>query len=261
MTKRELVASCNQLRSHLRARGYASDQELADIWPARQNARKDDWWSCRCQLLRFMGRAEWLYSRSPEAEQEVLATLRDEPVPLHLLTGHRVQVYPKSFDALLWFRSMDFALEFIWLRTETLKYGMESGEIVPGDYDPQELIQRGDSEVSRILRVLATAACQEGLGVDPEAAEVAGPPFDDLESIDLIRIHKTFVDVNATRLGLAQTILPHKTGGNGSGPLSWNVFFSSMARNLKEDVRDLMRDRSLASLLTQVHLAAPTGLE
>lgn len=261
MTKRELVASCNQLRSHLKARGYASDEELANIWPARQNARKDDWWACRCQLLRFMGRAEWLYSRSPEAEEEVLATLRDEPVPLHLLTGQRILVYPKSFNALLWFREMDWALRFLWERSEAIRWSLENNQIERQDWDPSELLMRCQVEEDRILRVMSAAACQPGLSVDPEAAENAGAPFDDLESLDMIRIHKTFVDVNATRLGLAETIVPSKTSKNGSGPLSWNVFFSSLSKNLKVDMRDLMEDRSLASLLTQVHLSAPTGLE
>ena len=261
MTKRGLVANCDQLRSHLRAKGYATDAEFDAIWPARKNAPKDDWWEVRCQLMRFMGRAEWLYSRSPEAEEQVLATLRDDPVPLHMLTGERVEVYPKSFDALLWFRTMDFALKFVWVHTEGLKIAMESGELKEGDFDPIELMHRGDAETSRILKLMAAAACQPGLNIDADAAENAGPPFDDLESLDLIRIHKTFIDVNAGRLGLAQTIVPQKSASAGGEPMSFNVFFASMSKHLGKDVSALMRDHSLAALLTQVHLSAPTGLE
>ena len=108
--------------------------------------------------------------------------------------------------------------------------------------------------------MMAAAACQPGLGVDRKAAENAGPPFDNLESLDLIRIHKTFIDVNAGRLGLAQSIMPQKSA-TSSEPMSWNVFFASMSKHLNKDVSTLMCDHSLASLLTQVHLSAPTGLE
>ena len=108
--------------------------------------------------------------------------------------------------------------------------------------------------------MLTAAACQPGLGIDREAATRRVPPFDDMESLDIIRIHKSFIDVNAARMGLANTIKPQQSAGGGE-PMSWNVFFSSMSRFLKKDVATLMQDHSLASLLTQVHLSAPTGLE
>jgi hypothetical protein len=76
----------------------------------------------------------------------------------------------------------------------------------------------------------------------------------------MIRIHKTFIDVNAGRLGLAQTIVPQKSATKDE-PMSFNVFFASMSKHLGKDVAVLMRDHSLASLLTQIHLSAPTGLE
>lgn len=259
MTKRALVANCNQLRSHLSAKGYATEEEFDVFWPERKNAPKDVWWECRCQLMRFMGRAEWLYSRSPEAEEQVLATLRDDPVHINLLTGGSVDVYPKCFDALLWFREMDFVLRFLWTHAESLKQGMESGTLEELTVDPFDLLKRTEAEVSRVEYMLTAAACQPGLGIDREAAAVAGAPFIEMESLDIIRIHKTFVDVNAARMGLANTIVPHKA--SSGEPMSWNVFFSSMSRHMKKDVSTLMRDHSLSSLLTQVHLSAPTGLE
>ena len=260
MTKRALVASCNQLRSHLRAKGYATDEEFDAIWPDRKNAPKDVWWECRCQLLRFMGRAEWLYARSPEAEEQVLATLRSEPVQLTLLTGERVSVYPKCFDALLWFREMDFLLRYVWTQSEALKMGLEEGTLENLTVDPRELLERTSAEVSDIEATLACAACQKGTNIDAAAARAHPYPFNDMESLDLIRIHKTFIDVNASRMALSNTIVPQRSSSTGE-PMSWNVFFSSMSRHLKKDVATLMSEPSLAALLTQVHLSAPTGLE
>lgn len=261
MTKRELVANCGQLRSHLLARSYVGAEEMASIWPKR-NASKDAWWECRCQLMRFMGRAEWFNTQSPEAEEELLKSLREEPEWLTLLDGTRVAVYPKSFAALLWFRTHDWILQWLHVRIEALKDGLEKGWIERGDYDPVDMLERAEKELARHLTMLAYAACMEGCDVDYDAAKKPPEHFENANPIDLYRIHEAFGRVNEKNLALVH-VVRDKRGNrqSGDGPMSWNVFMATMARHLKVDVRHLMEDRSLVSILSQVYLSAPSAMD
>lgn len=260
MTKRELVANCGQLRSHLLARSYVGEEEVASIWPKR-SASKDAWWECRCQLMRFMGRAEWFNTQSAEAEEELLKSLREEPEWLTLLDGTRVGVYPKSFAALMWFRSHDWVLQWIHLRVEAIRAALEKGTLERGDYDPTDLIERGELEVSRQLAMMAYAACMEGNSVDYDEAKRTPEQFKNCAPIDLWRIHEAFTRVNSKNLALVHAISERKGGGGGNGSMSWNVFYASMARHLKVDVRELMDDRALVSILAQVYLSTPSGMD
>ncbi len=261
MTKRELVANCGQLRSHLLAKGYVGETEIGSIWPKR-SAAKDTWWECRCQLMRFMGRAEWFHSMSPEAEEELLKSLREEPEHLTLLDGTEVSVYPKSFAALMWFRSHDWVLQWIHLRVEAMRATLDKGTIERGDYDPADILERADAEVSRQLTMLAYAACMEGVGVDYEAAKKPPEHFAECSPVDLWRIHETFARLNSKNLALVNAVNMRKRKVNGDGgPMSWNVFYSTMARHLKTDVRRLMEDRSLVSILAQIYLSTPSDMD
>jgi len=258
VTKRELVANCGQLRSHLLARSYVGEEELASIWPDKR-ATKDAWWECRCQLMRFMGRAEWFNSQSAEAEEELLKSLREEPEHLTMLDGTRVSVYPKCFAALLWFRVHDWLLQWLHVRIEALKNGLENGWLERGDYDPVEILERAERELQHQLAMLAYAACMDGITVDYDAAQEPPEHFINAHPIDLYRIHEAFVKVNEKNLALVHAVRDMRgSRQQGSGPMSWNVFLSTMAKQLKVDVKHLIEDRALVSILAQVYLSAPS---
>jgi hypothetical protein len=210
--------------------------------------------------MRFMGRAEWFNTQSAEAEEELLKSLREEPEWLTLLDGTRVGVYPKSFAALMWFRAHDWVLQWLHLRVEAIRIGLEKGTLERGEYDPALIIERGELEVSRQLCMMAYAACMEGNRVDYEAAKEPPQHFAECAPIDLWRINEAFARVNSKNLALVHTIAKRKSGG-GNGTMSWNVFYASMSRHLKVDVRELMEDRALVSILAQVYLSTPSAMD
>lgn len=233
------------------------------MWP-KAGAAKDKWWECRCQLMRFMGRAEWLHSHSDEIEEELLKSMRDEPLVLYLVGGERISVYPKGFDALMWFRAHDWALEWMHVRCEHIKHLLETGKIKPPTeddfYDPLEIIEGTEREIGHQLAMMAYACTMPGPTIDYDA--VTDPPemFRDLHPADMVRVYKAYVELNQTRLNLAETVVRRVYGGkkkHSSRPMSWNVFLPTMARQLRVDVKELMRDRSLVSVLAQVYLTQP----
>ena len=207
-----------------------------------------------------MGRAEWFNTQSPEAEEELLKSLREEPETLTLLDGTSVGVYPKSFAALMWFRSHDWLLQWIHLRTEAIRTALEKGTIERGEYDPEDILLRGDQEVARQLSMMAYASCMPGVRVDYEAAKNPPEHFVECAPIDLWRINEAFARVNAKNLALVHAITNRKKSSS-SQSMSWNVFYASMARHLKVDVRELMEDRALVSILAQVYLSTPSTMD
>jgi hypothetical protein len=211
--------------------------------------------------MRYMGRAEWHESRREEAEEEVLKALRDEPRRLMLVNGESVEVHPKSFEALLWFRNKDFAVEFLTVRMEALRQAIEEGTLTPEQCpQPRELLDDGEKEVGYQLATLCYGACTSGPSIDRSAVDDPPKEFRELHPIDVMRILSAFQDVNARRLTPIPLILgPSKSSPTEKTP-GWNVFFATTAKHYKVDVRELMRDRSLVSLLAQVQLAQPTEL-
>jgi len=209
-----------------------------------------------------MGRAEWHQSRREEAEEEVLKALQDEERHMLLVNGDPIAVYPKSFEALLWFRNKDFTVEFLAVRMEALRQAIEEGTLTPEQCpQPRKLLADGEAELGYQFATLCYAACTPGPSIDREAVEDPPENFRELHPIDVMRIMGAFQEVNAKRL----TPIPLLLGPTGSTntkekSMGWNVFFATTAKHYKVDVRDLMRDRSLVSLLAQVQLAQPTEL-
>jgi len=210
-----------------------------------------------------MGRSEWHESRTEEAEALVLQALREEPEKLELMSGETVHVYPKSFDALLWFRDVDFFVQWLGVRIEALRQAIEDGTITPEmSPEPLQLIEDGDRELSLQIARLCYAACDFGIHVDREAVKEPPHHYLDLDSIDIIRILTAFNQVNASRLTPIPMIVgPRKPDKDGNRPVGWSVFFSTSARHYKVDIRELMSNRSLASLLAEVQLSQPTDLD
>jgi len=262
LTRKGLINDCDRLRSHIESRGWASADELDGYYPeGGKSASKDKWWLYRGQLMRFMGRAEWHQSRRDDAEEEVLKALRDEPRSIVLADGEEVEVHPKSFEALLWFRDKDFTVEFLAVRMEALRQAIEEGTLTPEQCpQPRKLLADGEEELGYQFACLCYAACTPGPSVDRKAVEDPPQTFRELHSLDVIRILGAFQEVNAKRLTPIPLILgPSKSDPTNKTP-GWNVFFATTAKYYKVDVRDLMRDRSLVSLLAQVQLAQPTGM-
>lgn len=264
MNKRDLITDCERLESHIRAREYATESEFSTYRPEKdKRASKDEWWAYRCQLLRFMGRAEWHESRRDEAEELVLKALREEPEKLELLSGETVYVQPKCFDALLWFRDLDFFVQWLWVRMEAIRGAMDDGSLREEDCaDPISLLADGDEELTYQTARLCYAACDFGIAIDREAVNDPPQMYREIDTIDALRILTAFNQVNASRLTPIPILLgPRKKDKDGNRPVGWSVFFSTTGRHFKIDARELMQNRSLASLLAEVQLSQPTDLE
>jgi hypothetical protein len=224
-------------------------------------AKKDDWWETRCQLMRMMGREDWHTSKREVAEEEILKAINDVKLPVALLNGDLVAVYPKSFDALLWFREHDYVLMWMQSRADFFRE-VYLNDNVPDAEEPFTLLMKLDEEVSYHTRLMAYAACQPARSVDRTEFEREDfdipPPFDDsIDPIDLVRILRAFWEVNVTRLNLLPYLVGPRKEKDTQKRMSWNVFFATMAMNRKMDIHALMRDKSLISLLAQVRLAQP----
>ena len=207
-------------------------------------------------LVAFRRREEWHVQSREEAEERLLEGQRDVPIELVLLSGLEVSVYPKSLDALLWFRSKDWLVGWIAARIEALREASDRGELAPTDVgmDPPKLITAASERLSLELGRMASEACREGSRLS-EAPE--NPFLEDLDPLDVVRIHRAFVEVNGGRLTALEAIVkPPKPGAEGR-PMSWNVFYSTLGRTMKIPAKELMTDHSVVGLLASARLGAP----
>jgi hypothetical protein len=210
--------------------------------------------------MRFMGRDDWHASRHQIAEEEILKAVQGVPKPITLMDGNVVEVHPKSFDALLWFREHDYIVQWMSSRAEFFRELYLNDNITEVEV-PFTLLMRLDNEVTFQMQLMAYAACQDSVSVNRQEVESEffniPPPYDTLDTIDLVRIMQGYWEVNVSRLNL----LPYLTGprkpGSDNKRMGWNVFFSTLAMKLNTDMQPLMHDKPLISLLAQIQLAQP----
>lgn len=267
--KSQVYDRCGRLESHVRSRDLATDDELEEYRPAEEedDATKTQWWLYLCQLHRFLGREHWMPKKSDEAESEVLKALKEEPEPVHLLATSRpgevtedgrVLVYPKGLDALMWLSTRDTAVEWLAQRKKIIEQMCEDESILQVGMDnPWETVERISDEISYQLACMAYAVTREGAHFDGEDVEDPPEEWLNIDPVDIMRIHRKHVEVNAERLSM----LPYLTGpGNAdddSDRASWSVFISTAARQQGRPAKEVARDQSLASLLAQINLSSP----
>lgn len=259
MKRRDLIKKCDQLRSHILNREWASEDEVAENWP-KHNASLVEWVACFGHLRFIQGRAEATQPRFANADQLALAALTEKPVALILENLTQVSVYPKSFNALLWFHFVDYCIAFLADREEFLKTIIEK-ELPERQEMPKilETLEAISEAVGRNLSRIAYAATRAGPAVDTD--EVFDPPqeFLDLSPSDLLRIHQAFWEVNVMRTStIPYLVAPQTPGKDGPRRMSWSVFGAEMANLFKCDVAQVLNDKSLVALLAQVRLGSKT---
>lgn len=247
-----LVRQCDRFEKHCLTRGLATRTEVQAARPPA-NAHTIEWCKYYGQLRAWLWVQDEVPGQRDEAEERMLAALREQPEPVPLLDGTTVHVYPKGIHALLWFREHDWLVGWLSARVEALRVGLEDGSITEADIaEPISTLERATTELGHQLAALASAACNEGpsLGVtEPSDRFLALDPW------ELYRINRAFLEVNAGRMmALARIVKPPK--GNDDRPMSWNVFLGTLAMKLKIDPETLAKNRSLVSLLAQVRLSA-----
>lgn len=257
MPKRELIRRCESLRKHILSREWADEHEIAEVWP-KQSDRARAWEDCFGHLRYIQGRAESSLQVGVNADAEMLKALNDEPQSLLLTNLLQVSVYPKCFNALLWFHHKDFAVAVLADREDAIREMLTKNLPEKHEIDGiWSLLDRIEEEIARQQCIIAYAATRPGLNVDRD--EVNDPPQDwlDLHPMDFIRIHQAFWEVNVKRIGfIPYLVTPKRVEGKEGAPkrMSWSVFGAEMANIFKTDVAEILNNRSLVSLLGQVRL-------
>jgi hypothetical protein len=263
MNRAKLIEHCDRLRSHILSREWAAEEEIGEIWP-KQRDPKDKWIECFGHLRFFMGRAEAAQNRIDNADQKLLAALNQDPIPVPLAESLQTKVYPKSFNALLWFHHRDVVVTILQGRLNVLDHIIENNLPeklqIENIWSLREMIE---VEIGRLLTVMAYAATTPGVGIDVEAVESPPEMFQNLSPQELVLIHQAFFEANVNRISLIPYLSitsrndedrTKKT--NSKRRLSWSVFGSEMANIFKTDVSDILNNRSLTALLAQIRLGA-----
>jgi len=269
---RELIQRCRQLRSHVLARKLATEAEIEQHWPTSpvlaegqqppatwaSDDEQDAWWLCHAQLARFVERGEFYQGPSDWADEQAIAALRDEPADVLLSDRSRVQVYPKSFEALLWFRAVDSFVDWLEDQIGLLEHAIESGRIdrekIP---EPGQTLQALHREIAYAWALRAAQACVPGPAFDEAVARDPGR-FLSLAPDDLHRIYLAFLEVNVRRIATGRLLAPpSKPAKDEDAPARWARFFGRFGDRWRISPLELTRFRSLASLLLAAQLAQP----
>lgn len=269
-SKKQVHDRCERMEKHVRSRDLATEDELEEYRPAdeQDEATKTEWWQYLCQLHRFLGREHWMPKKSDEAEAEILKALKEEPEPVHLLSTSRperiteegrVLVYPKGLSALQWLDHRDTTLEWLAQRKKILQTMCEDETVLQTSIEsPWQVLEEINEAIDRQLACMAFAVTREGPHFDGQDPDNPPEEWFHIDAVDIMRIHRKHVEVNAERL----TLLPYLTGPSGgdddSGRASWSVFIAQAAKQQGEVAQKVMKNQSLASLLAQTNLSQPT---
>lgn len=260
MRKKDLIRRCEILRGDVLARKLTTEDEVDEEYPEKgKRGSLEDWIIYFGNLIGIRRREEWFATKADEAEEKVLEAAREVPVRLSLLSGEEVWIYPKSHDALMWFKEKAYVLNWITARMELLKDLADRGELdsslLP---NPMEALEMASREVPYHLACLCAEACRKGVQLTDDRNDPS-EMFLDLPPIDVVRIQVKFQDVNGGRLLHLEQLVKSYTPGSGeergAGPMSWSVFFGTMAQETNTDMEVLMKDRSLLAVLSQIRLS------
>lgn len=248
--------ACEAMRKHLLARKHVTEDQIEAVWP---KGRADNWAWVEC----YGSLRAWVWEQSQgmgmrgDAEEKMLAALREEPTQVTLIDGTVVGVHPKGLDALLWLRARSWLCEWLAARTEALREAVSNGEIERADIaEPVTMLERLESELAYQLGAIASVVTHPGPSGGPYQEQGSEIPerWRDANPLDLYRVHGGFLEVNAARLdALSRIVRPTKSGNDQK--MSWSVFIGTLAMRLDENPATLARDRSLVSLLATTRLA------
>lgn len=221
-----------------------------------------DWVKCSQQMVRFVGRQEFMRSESDHAVSELLRALSDEPEVVELIDGGELKVYPKSFAALSWFDMEGWWIHWLGVRVTAIQLSMDEKEKGEGTVDwskmpnPLSAIDAALGEMNHRTALICWAACHEGprlpwkYGADEYPAMDEMPEvYVDLHPLDVNRIQMAFLKVNAVRL----KYLPKAQDGK---TVTRDRFFANRAKQTRRPAKELMMEVSLSSQIAEAALAS-----
>lgn len=255
-----LEQRCTDLRGALSESGLAASAELASYWPG--GAENDEeglgaWIYCYASYVRMLGRMDEqrTEAKAAEAEQAVLAALREEPGLVELVRplepdgSPYLTIYPKSFEALCHLEARDRELGRLGVALDYLQQAPDS--------EVAERVRTVYEEIGYQTRVIVWALTTEGPGLPfpPEAARPEPPAWTTrLDAGDILQALRTHQHVNGRRIDLIGILLGAAPGPKRRG--SWTVLGATASSELGVSTRTLLRDRSLAAWLAQITLTA-----
>lgn len=269
-SKSQLVSTCSRLRNHVLSRGLAGEDELLEHWPGtcRCSLKRDatcgsctsrskhDWYMVHSQLLRMMGRGEYLSGDTEEADEQLLKQINQEPKTLTLIDGDTLTVYPKGLRALLFVRDRDWLCSWLATNAELIREAVtENRQTIDKPISTLDMIEQ---EIADQMATILAVATTPGPDFDRRAVETPSEKLKTLAPLDLHRLNRAFFKVNVPHLHLIEFVAgPQKPAEEGGGRMSWSVFYSRAGKAKGVDAQSLMRNQSLASLLIELRLAQP----
>lgn len=190
-------------------------------------------------------------------ESEIADALRGAPEYVTLaglsLKGDPtiVAVYPKGYDCLDWLALRD--AEIKWLIEQRQKLIEQA---IPVDVDLIDVVSRG---IAYLYGLIVHAITSPGPWLpwgDGEPPEELPEDCKDMNPLDVVRIHAAFVRVNQLRLAGLSALLNKKHGDEATKRPSWLSFLATQAAEHGADVKLLMRNRDLPSLIATALVAA-----
>lgn len=259
-------------------RGLGTEAELATVRPGKENSTVRDaraWLRYYAVLNRHHARGEGGHGDEARAraDAQILAALGDEAIRVDLLQPVQllpiteieepeiwthVYVYQKSLDALLHAHGLDRQLAWLILQKERVEDAGARG--MPGASELHDKVIEAISYTYGLLAWILTSPgpampYQVGGKTDPEVPDL----IRQMHPIDIAQIANAGMKHHA-RLAAMQVLLDRKSRNEGGKRPSWSQFVGSLAVEMDTDSVQIMKYRSLGSLLAAVQLNADANL-
>jgi hypothetical protein len=223
----------------------------SDVPP--EDRTKDDWWKRYVEVRSYLRRKEFQAFQNQHGINEgpVLSVVVNDPVEVELTDGSVTQVCMASYDRIMLVENFDFLIKAIQVARASV---MEDPASVA---DFRDTLDRLQAEESRAFQLLIAQVCAPG----PEPLDIEEPPkwCSKLTTADGKAILSAWRIVNLDRPLLADEAIKAKwpvkkkkdTSAANDSLGGFSFLFLSVAWRERIPVRSVMRDRALASLLTE----------
>lgn len=270
----ELKAECVLLERDVLRRSLATEAELEPNRPGKEkNTARDarGWLNYFRVLSRCHARGEHSHGDEARAraDAQVLSALRDEPVRVDLIQPVQelpvadeetpepitfLYVYQKSLDALLHAHGLDRQIAWLLLQKERVEDAGSRG--MPR---ASELHEKVIDAIAYTYGLVVWIMTSPGPAMPYEPGGRTDPALPDyirqLHPMDVVQIANGAMKHHA-RLAALQVLLDPKSRNETGKRPSWSQFVGSLAVEMDTDSVQIMKHRSLGSLLAAVQLNA-----
>lgn len=252
ITAQVLRERCERLERNLVARKLITADEAAQL---RKPRSIDDWWERYAELRSYARRIEWEKVRTGESEpddamrdslEEIrTATLQSKPLVVRLDDGTTVDVHPKSYNAIIMIRALDYTMSWLLESADEIaaKATPHAPDLLPRIFERIGFIQ------NRILEIIV----HPGPGYD--AKHVETPREFEYSPLDVLTLQRAYNSVNVLRM-MALPVVTEKKKDGKQEETGWSAFFVLMGVRKKVDPALLMQDVDLVKLIMEARLYA-----